>query len=880
MNEEIKEILNEKFEHLKSINEIKFLNDLNENDLQNKKKDFLEKTLSQSGNFVQKNDKKDFENYFNKEEENFEKECFQLKTVIQDNYITQNNKNNKIEELHKLYEEKVNKIIGYVKIGNNNKYLEELLKNNILTIENVEASNNLRMQKKMNKILEREVLRLRKDIKEGKVIDFDEEDEEDDDDLEGFEEDEEYSSVDDDFILGEMKEDSFKVKKNNFMKDKEDNFEVKKNNFFNDKDDLKKNEASSDSENNDRDEIIKNNFLKNKSVKSRKKILNEIIKSRKSKISNDSKFSSNSKKSRNSKISIYKNRQEIIVPKNDIFNSSKFSNERNPELLKKMMSVDMDKKNSLLSSRSVKLKNKLLKKNHLFNNKNNLSKNKSKSKNLKKKNYSEKNIFLKNEEKLFKEKKNVFFDNVKKVLEKRKFQTPKERVFKGFGYQNKLSKTQNSKSTNKIKKKRNSRKSFNNTNSSKIIYSHLFKKEKNFKKLISEKILKSSKEIYNKKKKDKSQKILKPVNFTSSKKILDKVIFERNLKRKEKINERENLEKNKILENNINKINLENKEKNNLKGNKFNIDNIVYNEKILDRKESLEKIENKYDFEKNQNQNILEKNIKRENKKIENENIFEKEEKKNIIKNGESKISLFLSKINNQKEFEAYTKKHKIINYRQTTKKYKNFDFNKIIYSNKEIMEELSFSDQFILDLLKNSKKDSISLIPPKSSFLMDYSKPSFIKNSKNNNVEEIEIAHNFFDLNKNLDVLSDKEFLDNKNKQIESKVFLENKIIESKVFLENKKNRDFLQDKIDKKFIEDKINKVFLEKNEKPAKIENIDLKKKMEKKKNNYIQKNKINFSKKGKDDKIFKIEKDEEISENNFFDNNFMVESILKR
>ena len=846
MNKEIKEILNEKFEHLKSINEIKFLNDLNQNDLQNKKKDFLEKTLSQSGNFVTKNDGISFQNYFVKEEENFEKECSQLKNVIEDNYITQNKKNNKIEELHKLYEEKVNKIIQYVEIKNNSKYLEELLKNNILSIENVEASNNLRMQKKMNKILEREVLRLRDNFENNQ--NFNSEDLNEGDDFDDYEEDEEeedddYSSSDD-IYLDEKNDENFKFDHKNdkdlnkinykdFNKINIDDLDkkefVRKNNFLKDKSFSEDN----DSQEKKKNQIIKKNFLKNKSVKSRKRILNEIIKSRKSKLSIDSKISSNSNQSNNSKKIKFKKKKEFFVPKNNIFNSSKFSNERNPELLKKMMSVDNEKNNTIISSRSVKLKKKLLKKNNIF--KDNISK--SKSKNLKKKqnNFSEKNIFFDKdiENSFTKEKNKILFDNkIKQVLKKRKSKTPKNRIFKGFGNYNKLSKTQNSKSTNKNKKERISRKSFNQTNSSKITYSNLFKKDKNFKKLISEKILKSSKEIYNKKKKDKSSKIFKPRNFTG-KKIFEKK--QNNLKNKDKIQKKENGK-------NINKIKIE--KKNDDRNDKFNINNIVYDKKLEDRKVSLEKIENKYNFEKNLK-------LKIENKNIENSER-DKNEKKDKLKKGESKISLFLSKINNPKEFEAYTKKHKIINYRQNTKIYKNYDLNKAIYSDKEIMEELSFSDQFILDLLKISKKDSISLIPPKSSFLMDYSKPSFIKNVKNENIEKIEVSDNFFDVKKNSDIFKDKQFLEKNN-------------------LENSNNGEIL-----KKNYQNLKKKEISENHDK---IRNTDLTKKMIKK-NNYFQKDKTNFSKKIKNDKLHKIENDEKISEGNFFDKNFMVESNLKR
>lgn len=86
-NKAIKIILDEKLNYLKSMNEIKYMNDLNINDLSKRKKDFMEQTLNESGNFVAKGG--NVEDFLRDQDLKFKKDCYELEEVIIKNYESQ-----------------------------------------------------------------------------------------------------------------------------------------------------------------------------------------------------------------------------------------------------------------------------------------------------------------------------------------------------------------------------------------------------------------------------------------------------------------------------------------------------------------------------------------------------------------------------------------------------------------------------------------------------------------------------------------------------------------------------------------------------------------------------------------------------------------------
>ena len=86
-NREINEFLQEKLNIIKSKNEAHYVNELNLIDLSDRKKAFLEQTLSQSGNFVMKGG--NVEQFLAEQDRKFREECSQLEEVIQQNYETQ-----------------------------------------------------------------------------------------------------------------------------------------------------------------------------------------------------------------------------------------------------------------------------------------------------------------------------------------------------------------------------------------------------------------------------------------------------------------------------------------------------------------------------------------------------------------------------------------------------------------------------------------------------------------------------------------------------------------------------------------------------------------------------------------------------------------------
>lgn len=87
VNKGIKTILYEKLNYIKSINEIKYMNDLNMNDLSKRKKEFMEKTLSESGHFVAKGG--NIEDFLKQQDKRFQKACHQLEEVIIKNFESQ-----------------------------------------------------------------------------------------------------------------------------------------------------------------------------------------------------------------------------------------------------------------------------------------------------------------------------------------------------------------------------------------------------------------------------------------------------------------------------------------------------------------------------------------------------------------------------------------------------------------------------------------------------------------------------------------------------------------------------------------------------------------------------------------------------------------------
>lgn len=150
-NWKIHEILNEKLNHLKMREEIKFTNELNENLLINEQHRLHEQTLNQSGLLPLLN----LENYTSVPEE-----IENIQRVIQENYETQRRQDELLHSLNDRYERQVNKMVSTT-TPRNKPFLQELLKGNILSIENKEFKGKLHLQKKMNEILMDEIKRLK-----------------------------------------------------------------------------------------------------------------------------------------------------------------------------------------------------------------------------------------------------------------------------------------------------------------------------------------------------------------------------------------------------------------------------------------------------------------------------------------------------------------------------------------------------------------------------------------------------------------------------------------------------------------------------------------------------------------------------------------------